>query len=233
MYKYFSANISPSKTSYLEDKYIPFDWSVGEIVKNTEGVKLTWRQAMPTEKQSVRLRITSATDVREVLILEVRTAVSQLKIAEWNIQFAAYMQPFELDIPNEFVAAVFTEGIQLTIKEGTQYFWFFQANSLEKGAKIAPNAFLPHLLVHEKRLKSSSKNGLSGLNNEPHEGLENSLTTAWKDRFLSLESVQTFGWMQGVVLDGLLEMSQRFDAQITSLFFHAQLYLARPLCQKQ
>lgn len=199
MYKYFLANVSDSKETFYKEKYIPFDWSFGEISPNTEGVELTWAQAILTENQGVRLRITSATDVREVLILSVKTVRSKTKIADWNLQFAAYMQLFELEISSAFVAAVFAEGITLTIAEGTQPFWFFQENTSEKGVKNAPNAFLPHLLTFEKYRENEE--------NEESIGIKN----AWQDRFLSLESLQTFGWMQGVVFDGLFEMSKTSD----------------------
>jgi unsaturated rhamnogalacturonyl hydrolase len=208
MYKYFLANINCPNTSLPKEKYIPFDWFFGEISPNTEGGKLAWEQIWTTQKQGVRLRITSATDVREVLILEVKTAVSKVKIADWNIQFAAYMQPFELEIPTEFIAAVFAEGIILTITEGTQPFWFFAENTLKKGVKTAPNAFLPHLLVYEKEAIDVVKN-------------------AWQDRFLSLESLQTFGWMQGVVFDGLFEMSKNSDKAKAVLSQHLDLYFGK------
>ncbi len=108
------------------------------------------------------------------------------------------MQPFELEIKAEDVKAVFTEGVILTMKQGTQTFWIFTNTGLNK----APNAFLPHVLVYEKVEKE-----------------------AWKERLMSLESVQAFGWMQGVVWDGLLELSKDSKraktvlAQQLNLFF--------------
>jgi unsaturated rhamnogalacturonyl hydrolase len=128
------------------------------------------------------LRITSATDVREVLVLEVKTAISGKKISDLNLQFACYMQPFDLAIADEDVEAVFTEGVVLTMKQGSKPFWFFTKN---EDVETAPDAFLPHLLAYTEVKKD-----------------------AWQDRFLSLESIQTFGWMQGVVFDGLFEISQ-------------------------
>ncbi len=180
-YSYVLASVAGAKAVLPVDKYIPFEWAFGEIKENTEGVKLTWQQGIFKPKQSVRLRLTSATDVREVLILEVKTAVTHKKIADWDMRFAAYMQPFDLEIKAEDVKTVFTEGVILTMKQGTKPFWFF----LNEGAHKAPQAFLPHLLVYDEKIEKD----------------------AWKERLLSMESLQSFGWMQGVVWDGLLEMS--------------------------
>ena len=183
-YEYLLGKVSGGETVLPTDKYIAFDWTFSEISAGNEGIKLSWNQALPTKKESVHLRITSATDVREVLVLEVKTAKSGKKIADWDLRFAALLQPFELPIPTEELKAVFDEGVTLKMVKGTKPFWFFTNKNSDK---TAPKAYLPHLLVYEK-----------GTNKE-----------AWKDRLMSLESLQTFGWQQGIVWDGLLEMSKK------------------------
>jgi unsaturated rhamnogalacturonyl hydrolase len=218
-FNYLLANVSGGEVDLPTEKYIPFDWSVREIGVDTEGVKLSWQIDVPKEKKQFRLRLTSATDVREVLILEVKTAISHKKIADWDVRFACYMQPFELAIPKEDIKTVFTEGVILTMKEGSKPFWFFtksessrEINFPLKGSKTAsyvgkinaPTAFLPHLLVSEKPKKD-----------------------AWQDRLLSLESIQTFGWMQGVVFDGLFEMSHHSKKAKTVLAQHLDLYFKK------
>jgi unsaturated rhamnogalacturonyl hydrolase len=207
-YVYLLAKVTGAEVVLPVGSYIPFDWSVGEIGSNTVevrnpdnsgmGVKLSWNPSFLDKKKLVRLRITSATDVREVLTLEVKTAISGKKIADWDMRFACYMQPFDLAIAAEDVEAVFTEGVILTMKQGTKPFWFFTQN---EGEKTAPNAFLPHLLVYKKPKKD-----------------------AWQDRLLSLESIQVFGWMQGVVFDGLFEMSQHSAKAKAVLAQHLDLY---------
>lgn len=201
MYKYFLANINNCKATEKTEKYIPFDWFFAEISKNTEGSLLTWENTVLDKNQSVCLRLTSATDVREVLILEVKTAISHKKIANWDIRFAHYMQPFDLPIAENDVEAVFTEGVILTIKKGSKPFWFFKNSSLEQRV---PTVFCPHLLVYE----NADKN-------------------AWHDRLLSLDSVQTFGWMQGVVWDGLLNLSKTSKRAETVLKQQLDLYFAQ------
>lgn len=200
-YSYLLAKVTAGESSLPTDKYIAFDWVFSEISAGNEGIKLAWNQSLPSKNQFASLRITSATDVREILVLEVRTAKTGKKIADWDMRFAALLQPFELQIPTEDLNAVFDEGITLKMVKGTKPFWFFTEN---KTTQNAPNAYLPHLLMYEKNT-----------NNE-----------AWKDRLMSLESLQTFGWQQGIVWDGLLEMSQHSKRAKTILEQQLALYFA-------
>ena len=84
---------------------------------------------------------------------------------------------------------------------GTKPFWFFTNNNSEK---TAPTAYLSHLLVYEK----------------------GTYKEAWKDRLMSLESLQTFGWQQGIVWDGLLEMSKKSAKAKAVLEQQMALYFA-------
>ncbi len=200
-YQYFLAKVDGSKVNLPTDKYIPFNWAFSEISAENEGVKLSWNQSNIPKNASYRLRITSATDVREVLVLEVKSAISGKIIAEWNLQFAAMLQPFDLDISEEDSKLLLSEGIQLRILKGTKPFWFF-SNSIEN---VAPNAYLPHLLVYDKK---------------------NIQKDAWQDRLLSNESLQTFGWQQGVVWDGMLEISKHSNKAKKVLEEQLNLYFA-------
>ncbi len=182
-YEYCLAKVTGQNAILPPEKYIPFDWAVAELPLGPTGVKLSWDQASAHKKSQAKLRITSATDVREVLIVEVKTALTGKKIADWDLRFAAYMQPFDLEIAPEDINAMLAEGVTLSRTTGSKAFWFFSAND---SPKTAPSAFLPHLLVYQPSPRKD----------------------AWQERLLSLESVQAFGWMQGVVWDGLLEMSK-------------------------
>lgn len=201
-YQYLLAKVSGGEAILPNDKYIAFDWAFSEISAENEGIKLSWNQATPHKNESARLRITSATDVREELILEVKTAVSGKKIGTWDLRFAALMQPFELLIPNENLQAVFTEGIILKMIKGTKPFWLF---SDKNSSKTASQAYLPHILIYKERTKKD----------------------AWKDRLMSLESLQTFGWQQGIVWDGLLELSKHSAQAKKVLTQQLELYFAQ------
>lgn len=200
-YSYLLAKVTAGETLLPTDKYIAFDWAFSEISAGNEDIKLNWNQSLPPKNQAVSLRITSATDVREVLVLEVKTAKTGKKIADWDLRFAALLQPFELQIPQEYLQAVFEEGVTLKMVKGTKPFWFFTNNHSEK---TAPNAYLPHLMVYGKRTNP----------------------TAWKERLLSFESLQTFGWQQGIVWDGLLEMGKKSTKAGSVLNQQLDLYFA-------
>lgn len=199
-YSYHLAKVSGSAPRLPEGKYIPFDWTFSEILANKEGIQLTWEQKAPTLKQPARLRITSATDVREICKLEVKTAKTGQKVGELDIRFAHYLQPFELEVPAKMMESVLSEGVRITMLEGTMPFWFF---SNQSNFDAIPTAFLPHLLI---------SGNISGKD-------------AVKDRLVSMDSVQTFGWMQGVVWDGLFELSQTSRQARRVLTKQLDLYL--------
>jgi len=207
------------------DKYVPFDWAVSEIRRDGDGLKLTWNQDKTTRKSRATpgratpgratpgratLRLTSATDVREEIAVDVKTSASGRMIGTFDIRFAMYLQPFELPIPAADLALVLAEGVTLTMVKGSKPFWFFRAGDAPKSA---PNAYLPHLLI-------------DGNQDERPGHIAQSATT-WKDRLLSLESVQTFGWMQGVVWDGLLEMSKQSATAKSVLEKQLDLYFGQ------
>ncbi|GAB2558915.1 glycoside hydrolase family 88 protein [Spirosoma areae] len=201
-YRYVLATPSGAKPPLPADRYIPFDWAFDEIPAagtpaadvpvQGEGVKLTWNQADIRKNSraagaSARLRLTSATDVREACTIAVKTAVSGKVVGVLDIRFAMYLQPFELPVPAADINAVLNEGVTLTMQTGTKPFWFFGPGN---SAQSAPTAYLPHLLLYENVDKAAG------------------LPDRWKERFVSLDSVQTFGWMEGCVLDGLHELSR-------------------------
>jgi unsaturated rhamnogalacturonyl hydrolase len=206
VYRYLLANVSGGDSVLPKEKYIAFDWVFSEISAGNEGVKLNWNQAILTKNESFSLRITSATDVRENLELEVRTAVSDKLIANWGLSFAALLQPFDLPISKEDVQTVLKEGVTLKMVKGTKPFWFFSYNN---SSKTAPTAYLPHLLAYDEKAKTEAKS-----------------SNRWQDRLLSFESLQTFGWQQGIVWDGLLEMSKKSSKAKTILSQQLDLYFA-------
>lgn len=179
-YRYALAQVSGSPANLPADRYVPFGWSVSEVPVQGGSAKLGWQSGDSIQKnESARLRLTSATDVREDCELTVKTTVSGKLIGVLDVRFAMYLQPFELPVLAAALPAVLAEGVTLTMTKGTRPFWFFA------GSGAAPTAYLPHLLLAEK-----------------------SDFAAWKERLMALESVQAFGWMEGCVMDGLHELSR-------------------------
>jgi len=200
-YQYWLAQVELLPFSLPQNKTVPFDWPVAEIPADGKMVFLKWNsKTVPTNK-TFRLRITSATDVREACMLEISLAGSEQKIGNVNIQFAHYMQPFEIEIPTEQLPQILVQGITLRMVKGTKPFWFFIRN--EKINKV-PDAYLPHLLVSG----AAADNG------------------AWKNRLSSLSSLSTFGWMEGCVLDGLSMMAAQDATAKKMLGVHLQKYFA-------
>jgi unsaturated rhamnogalacturonyl hydrolase len=198
-YAYQVASVTGGEVALPEGKYIPFDWAFREIAPAGPGIKLSWPKKISAGKESVRLRLTSATDVREEVILEVKTANSGKVVGQMDLRFAHYMQPFELVIPSACVKEALAEGVTIQLARGTKPFWFFSPG---ESGHAAPTAFLPSLLTAPTKPESE----------------------AWKDRLLSLDSVQTFGWMQGVVWDGLYELSKQSPRAKTILAQQLDLY---------
>lgn len=196
-YRYVPATSSGPKPTLPDGGYVPFDWAVGEVPAaggSMQGVTLTWNVPNATTLDNpgrATLRITSATDVRENVEVTVKTAVSGKLVGTFDLRFAMYLQPFELPVPAADVPAVLSEGVTLTMTRGTKPFWFFGA---ETGPKSAPTAYQPHLLVYQEHHADEATTAGS--------------PDRWQDRLLSLDSVQTFGWMEGCVMDGLYELSR-------------------------
>lgn len=222
LYRYVPADMAGPKPLLPDGRYIPFDWAFGEVPKQGEGVKLTWNGVRPglanvpnvnassnsggANPGGATLRITSATDVREEITIGVKTAISGREIGTFDIRFAMYLQPFELPVPAAHLPTVLAEGVTLTMTKGTKPFWFFRNTN---DSPSAPTAYLPHLLLYENRRADAS------------------VTTPWKDRLLSLESVQTFGWMEGCVMDGLLELSAHSPKAKRVLQQHLDLFFGQ------
>ena len=161
------------------NKSIPFDWNYAEIPADGERLKLNWSIDLNQIKmKNLYMRITSATDIREEVEVSVVLAKSRKQISTIKMDFGHYFQPFQLSIPPEFRHQVFSEGVFLTKTKGEQPLWIFIGNDNK-----TPEILSPHLL-----LANSFENH-----------------NQWKKRLLSLDSIQTFGWMEGCVLDGIYD----------------------------
>lgn len=176
---YFLADVEEQKVVLPPDKTIPLDWPFSEVP--VDGVVSLMWQKIESANGPMLLRLTSATDVREECSIEARLTKSGISLGVFDVRFSPYYQPFELPILAKDLKLVLNEGITLKMIKGTQPFWFFSASTKQN---VIPEAFLPHLV--------STKNP------DPN---------AWKDRLESMAAVQSFGWMQGINLDALQDMS--------------------------
>ena len=199
-YEHLLASVHTKALDVLpHNKNIPFDWGFAEVSAGGLPVSLHWGKKRSSGTVAAILRITSATDVREEVVLQVQLPSGE-KIGEIDVRYAHYMQPFELAIPLSLLDVVLKNGVQLTTLRGTQPFWFFAA---QQNTASAPTAYLPHLLLY-KSTPATPK--------------------VVRERLLSLESVQSFGWMEGCVMDGLLEWSKNLPKAKKTLHAHLDLF---------
>lgn len=178
-------------------KTVPFDWPYAEIPAGGEGLRLTWPAATRLPTGPALFRLTSATDVREVCQVDVLSGKTDRVLGEIDMRFAHYHQPFEWSISAADLPEILSNGLRLRLKTGTKQLWIFCATP--DGGPVPP-AFLPHLFA--------------GSGSE----------TAWQERLLSLDSVQTFGWMEGCVLDGIQAMVPRTPRAQGVLGQHLDLF---------
>lgn len=141
-----------------------------------------------------RLRVTTALDDREPRRVEVALAgAGGARLGELDLRFAHAIETFELVLPD--AAEVARRGVALRLLGAGEPLWFFGGASGEGGAATGgpalPVEFQAHLMTARAEVDRRAE---------------------FRVRFGSLASLQTFGWMEGCVLDGLYELAQRRPA---------------------
>ncbi|MDF2724853.1 MAG: hypothetical protein K0Q59_4528 [Paenibacillus sp.] len=128
-------------------------------------------------RTSGRLRIAAALDYRDAQYVEAILAVSGISLGRLDIRFAYVFQPFELVLTAEQTEAVLREGVLLRVSGGQTPLWIFD----DLGGDATRRLFAPHLLIGEADTRMD----------------------CYVESFVSLSSLQPFGWLEGCVLDGL------------------------------
>jgi unsaturated rhamnogalacturonyl hydrolase len=176
--------ISP-EAALPEGTRIPFGWSAKPVVPGKGNVtELHWDNGDGLLSDHARLRITVAIDVRENKRIEAVALQSAKILGSMDIRFAHVFQLFELPLSLNDALIAAKEGIGLRMTEGDSPLWFFVQDAT---SRMNEPVFLPHLLV----------------------GYEGTAVHAFKQRLNSIASMQQFGWMEGCVLDGLMDMGYR------------------------
>jgi len=171
-------------------KASPFNWAYQLI--DSSGITIEWNKKVNTDSfPFARFRISTATDVREPCVFEIRLKKSQEKLGEMDIGYATYLQVYELIVENGQVKKVLEQGVTIRQIKGKQPQAIFGSND----ANI-PDVYKPHLLV--------SKGALAGIDEV-------------KNTLLNRNMYQPFGWMEGVVMDGLQVLSASEPAANKSL----------------
>lgn len=167
-----------------EHQRVPFGWKVAAIAPAGDPpLTLKWN-AFPLDAKPTHFRIAVGLDERDEKEVEVTLAESGRRLGLIAVRFPAQFQPYQLELSSQDVTDIAREGIALRLTKGSELEIFVGGNSV-------PKEFLPHLAC-------------SG-NSSPME--------EFFRRMRSLASVQQFGWMEGCVLEGLLDLGELPDGK--------------------
>ena len=176
--------VEASNIQIPENMRLPFGWRAFGL--QHEPVILHFRKPKKIENHRALFRVSVAIDVREEKLIEVFLPQSRKVLGTLDIRYSPVFQPFQLELSPAAVDAVFEEGISLQQTKGDSPVWFFQPDQTQTHDH---QGLLPHLLI----------------DTDGEKPLE-----AFYTNFLSLNSVQSFGWMEGCVLDGMLDLHRHF-----------------------
>ena len=171
---------NPGKSELPEGKRVPFGWPAAGINPG-ESIQLKLEEKLP--ENDCWLRISIAQEIREEKLLHVRIPDTETYLGAIDIRFSSVLVPYELEIKKEHTSKINKHGLELTLEAPTQL-WIFDT----KAEKANNQAFLPHLLTADRTTGA----------------IEDFL-----DCFLSVSSVQAFGWREGTVLDGLWQIHDK------------------------
>lgn len=156
-------------------------WSAFAILPG-QSARLLW-ESPPTFDTAARLRVAVALDEREEKRLEIVLAKSGRVIGAFDIRYAHIFQPFEVHLSAADVTTAVREGLLLRLVEGTQPLWLLHDPD---GVGRCP-VLMPHLLADRPTQDGSA---------------------ALVERLASLATLQFFGWQEGCILDGILDLAR-------------------------
>jgi hypothetical protein len=157
----------------------PFGWTTATVTNaDRPPLMLAWPD-FPADVTPTHLRIAVGLDERDEKAAEVLLPKSGRVIGTLDLRFVTQFQVYQLALTAEDVAEIRREGVALRLTKGSDLEIF------TSGADI-PAALLPHLLVP----------GTASAMNEFFACMN------------SLACVQQFGWMEGCVMDGLLDLGE-------------------------
>lgn len=162
----------------------PFGWKTVTITTADKPALILKWPADTRTPNPTHLRIAVALDERDAKIVEVALADSGRKIGEIDVRFPAPFQIYQLSVSAPDAADMIREGVALRLAKGSDL------EILISGADL-PDTLKPHLL-------------------QP--GTTKPLQEFYS-RMNSLAVVQQFGWMEGCVLDGLIDLSASAEHQ--------------------
>ncbi len=156
----------------------PFGWqTVAVAAAGGAPLVLAWPD-LPAELRPTHFRLAIGLDERDEKTLELSLPQSGRVLWTMELRFVSQFQVYEWALSDAYVAAVRREGLALRLTRGSDL------EVLSTGEGL-PEVLSPHLLVPGQV----------------------DATTEYFARMRSLACVQQFGWMEGCVLDGLLDLA--------------------------
>lgn len=175
------------------DRRLTRAWEAFAIPASGESVHLRWNTFdLSTLPQRARLRVSVALDEREEKLLEAYLPRSGRVIGTFDIRYAHIFQPFEIALSGRDVREIAAHGVSLRLVKGNYPLWLHGMTSADVDPAGLCAAMMPHLI----------SDPIPALTAEQALG-------EMVARLASLASLQFFGWQEGCVLNGLLDLADR------------------------
>ncbi len=177
-------------TLLAKGKSTPFNW--GYRILDSSGITIRWHEKISTDSfPFANFRISTATDIREPCVLEITLAESGVKLGEIEVSYGTYLQVYELVLRKSDLQNVIDQGVRIRQISGGQPAGIFSSRD-----KNISEIFRPHLLMYGTKVPGPDE---------------------IKRMILYGEVYQPFGWMEGVVMDGLQVLSAHEPNSVQSL----------------
>lgn len=169
--------IDAESVDVLNGNSVAFGWQVIGIQPNKT---ILCKPAVRLAEANLYIRVSTAQETWDKKKLHVSIPEENIDLGYIDIRSSSVLVPYELEIDSRYVKWINKRGLQLYL-EAEKPLWIFNSEP----ADVENHSFLPHILV-------SSKN--------------NGTTQDFLKQFMSVNSIQSFGWREGTVLDGLWQL---------------------------
>lgn len=177
--QHIAAEVTAEPVDLPKGTRLPFRWSAAGVSSEpTQPVRLKF-ESDQTAGTPTALRFSIGLETRDVRQVTATSIKSKKKLGTFDVRFSSPFQLYSIDLNEQSGQIALSEGVQLQLTRGE-----LPLMILTDGNKM-PDALRPHLLV-------------PGSDSPDKEFFR---------RFASVASIQPFGWMQGCVFDGLLDMA--------------------------
>lgn len=164
-----------------DGRRVPFGWSAIRLGEKETIFHIGDIAPTPNEEDGslpIQFRLTAAVEFRHEATVEISLAKSERKLGALDLRYGEPHQLFSLTLSKEDAVTASREGVTARVVAGDPV-WIFSGNG-------APMEHQPHLLVKGKLSPAGE----------------------FFRRMASPASIQPFGWMEGCVLDGLLDLAE-------------------------